>query len=52
METIGDQPLVERLLREHRIEGVINAAAETPVDLSILDPGAFARTDVVGTRAA
>src|SRR5580765_4180852 len=46
---IGDQPLVERLLREHRIEGVINAAAETHVDRSILDPGAFARTDVVGT---
>jgi dTDP-glucose 4,6-dehydratase len=46
---IGDQPLVERLLREHRIEGVINAAAETHVDRSILDPGSFARTDVVGT---
>jgi len=28
---------------------VINAAAETHVDRSILDPGAFARTDVVGT---
>ncbi|HKQ34498.1 MAG TPA: dTDP-glucose 4,6-dehydratase [Nitrospiraceae bacterium] len=46
---IGDQPLVERLIREHRVEGVINAAAETHVDRSILDPGTFARTDVVGT---
>jgi dTDP-glucose 4,6-dehydratase len=46
---IADQPLVERMLREHRIEGVINAAAETHVDRSILDPGTFARTDVVGT---
>src|SRR6478609_3081485 len=46
---IADQTLVKRLLREHRIEGVINAAAETHVDRSILDPGAFARTDVVGT---
>lgn len=46
---IADQPLVERLLKEHRIEGVINAAAETHVDRSILDPGSFARTDVVGT---
>ncbi len=46
---ITDQPLVERLLREHRIEGVINCAAETHVDRSILDPGSFARTDVVGT---
>lgn len=46
---IADQLLVERLLQEHRIEGVINAAAETHVDRSILDPGSFARTDVVGT---
>jgi dTDP-glucose 4,6-dehydratase len=46
---ISDQPLVERLIREHRIEGIINTAAETHVDRSILDPGAFARTDVVGT---
>ena len=49
---IGDQPLVERLIREHRIEGVINAAAETHVDRSILDPGVFARTDVVGHGCA
>ena len=46
---IGDQPLIERLLREHRIEGIINCAAETHVDRSILDPGSFTRTDVVGT---
>ena len=46
---IADQLLVERLLQEHRIEAVINAAAETHVDRSILDPGSFARTDVVGT---
>jgi dTDP-glucose 4,6-dehydratase len=46
---IADQALVEHLLREHQIECVINAAAETHVDRSILDPGSFARTDVVGT---
>jgi dTDP-glucose 4,6-dehydratase len=46
---IADQALVKRLLGEHRIEGVINAAAETHVDRSILDPGSFASTDVVGT---
>jgi dTDP-glucose 4,6-dehydratase len=46
---IADQALVKRLLAEHRIEGVINAAAETHVDRSILDPGSFANTDVVGT---
>ncbi len=46
---IGDQKAVQATLREHRIEGIINCAAETHVDRSILDPGAFARTDVVGT---
>ena len=46
---IADQPLVESIFQDCRIEGVINAAAETHVDRSILDPGSFARTDVVGT---
>ena len=46
---IADQALVKRLLDEHRIEAVVNAAAETHVDRSILDPGSFANTDVVGT---
>jgi dTDP-glucose 4,6-dehydratase len=45
---IGNQPLVERLLREYQIESIINCAAETHVDHSILDSGRFARTDVVG----
>jgi dTDP-glucose 4,6-dehydratase len=46
---IGDAKLVASLLHDHRIEGVINCAAETHVDRSILDPGSFASTDVVGT---
>ncbi|MBI4001074.1 MAG: GDP-mannose 4,6-dehydratase, partial [Nitrospira defluvii] len=46
---ICDQQVVHAILQEHRIEGIINCAAETHVDRSILDPGAFARTDVVGT---
>lgn len=46
---IGDQKLMASLMRDYRLEGVINCAAETHVDRSILDPGAFARTDVVGT---
>ncbi|MEW6248459.1 MAG: dTDP-glucose 4,6-dehydratase [Nitrospirota bacterium] len=45
---ICEQAVVSSVLREHRIEGVINCAAETHVDRSILDPGSFARTDVVG----
>ncbi len=46
---IGDAKLVASLLREQGIEGVINCAAETHVDRSILDPAAFAHTDVIGT---
>ncbi|ALA59872.1 dTDP-glucose 4,6-dehydratase [Nitrospira moscoviensis] len=46
---ICDQNLVASLLKEHAQDGVINCAAETHVDRSILDPGAFAKTDVVGT---
>jgi len=46
---IADQASVVSLIHDHRIEGVINCAAETHVDRSILDPGAFAKTDVVGT---
>lgn len=46
---ICDAKVVAGVLKDHRIEGVINCAAETHVDRSILDPSAFARTDVVGT---
>lgn len=46
---ICDAGTVGLVLRDHRIEAVINCAAETHVDRSILDPNSFARTDVVGT---
>ncbi|MBX3325710.1 MAG: dTDP-glucose 4,6-dehydratase [Nitrospira sp.] len=46
---ICDAELVASVLHEHRIEGIINCAAETHVDRSILEPGTFARTDVMGT---
>lgn len=46
---IGDAALVERLLREHRPEAVINFAAESHVDRSIEGPAAFVQTNVVGT---
>ncbi|BCA54198.1 dTDP-glucose 4,6 dehydratase, NAD(P)-binding [Nitrospira sp. KM1] len=46
---ICDRQLIESLIRDHKIEGIINCAAETHVDRSILDPGVFASTDVVGT---
>lgn len=46
---IGDAALIERLLREHRPDAVINFAAESHVDRSIEGPAAFVQTNVVGT---
>ncbi len=46
---IADAPLVDSVIREHQIQAIVNFAAETHVDRSILDPGAFIRTDVTGT---
>lgn len=46
---ICDAATVESVLKAHGIEAVINCAAETHVDRSILDPRSFARTDVIGT---
>jgi dTDP-glucose 4,6-dehydratase len=48
---IGDAELVERLLREHRPDAVINFAAESHVDRSIDGPAAFVQTNVVGALA-
>ena len=48
---IGDRALVERLLREHKPEAVVNFAAESHVDRSIDGPAAFVHTNVVGTLA-
>jgi dTDP-glucose 4,6-dehydratase len=46
---IADQPLVERLLAEERIEAIMHLAAESHVDRSIDGPAAFVETNVVGT---
>lgn len=46
---ITDQPLVESLLRKFNIDTVVNFAAESHVDRSILDPIHFINTNVVGT---
>jgi dTDP-glucose 4,6-dehydratase len=46
---ICDAKAVAGAIKDHRIEAVVNCAAETHVDRSILDPSTFARTDVVGT---
>jgi dTDP-glucose 4,6-dehydratase len=46
---IGDGALVARLLGEHRIDAVVNFAAESHVDRSIDSPEPFVQTNVVGT---
>ncbi len=46
---ICDAQLVAALLREHRPRFIVHFAAESHVDRSIADPGAFIRTNVQGT---
>jgi dTDP-glucose 4,6-dehydratase len=46
---IGDSVLVSKLLAEHRPRAVINFAAESHVDRSIMGPADFIQTNVVGT---
>ncbi len=46
---ICDAPAVAQAIREHRIDTIVNLAAETHVDRSIMDADAFIKTDVYGT---
>lgn len=46
---ICDRTLIDRLLQEESIDTVAHFAAESHVDRSILGPGAFVQTNVVGT---
>ena len=46
---IADAAAVDLLFREHQPSAVLNFAAESHVDRSIDEPGAFVQTNVVGT---
>jgi dTDP-glucose 4,6-dehydratase len=46
---ICDAAAVADAIREHHIDTIVNFAAETHVDRSIMDPDAFIQTDVYGT---
>jgi dTDP-glucose 4,6-dehydratase len=46
---ICDAGAVDAAMRGHRIDTVVNFAAETHVDRSLMEPDAFLRTDVYGT---
>ena len=48
--SINDRALVAQLLAQHQPNAIVNFAAETHVDRSIDDPGAFIRTNVNGTH--
>ncbi|HBC87469.1 MAG TPA: dTDP-glucose 4,6-dehydratase [Lentisphaeria bacterium] len=45
---IRSHELVEKLLKEHKIDGIINFAAESHVDRSISSPGIFIDTNISG----
>ena len=47
---IIDRDAVEALLREEQIDTIVHFAAESHVDRSIVGPGAFIDTNVVGTH--
>ena len=46
---INDRPLVDMLLHKYQIDTIVHFAAESHVDRSIHNPGAFIHTNVVGT---
>ena len=48
---IGDQGLVESLLREQEVDVIVNFAAESHNSLAVVDPGRFFRTNAMGTQA-
>jgi dTDP-glucose 4,6-dehydratase len=47
---IADLELTGRTLAEHAVDVVVNFAAESHNSLAVLDPGLFARTNVLGTQ--
>ncbi|MCK9561766.1 MAG: dTDP-glucose 4,6-dehydratase [Bacteroidales bacterium] len=46
---IADADFIEALFKKYTFDGVIHLAAESHVDRSITDPGAFVKTNVFGT---
>lgn len=46
---INDNSLVKKIFKTHKIDAVINFAAESHVDNSIIDPDSFINTNINGT---
>ncbi|KRN88377.1 dTDP-glucose 4,6-dehydratase [Ligilactobacillus ceti] len=47
---ICDQNLVNKIFTQYKIDTVVNFAAESHVDNSVLNPGIFLQTNVMGTE--
>ncbi len=47
---VADADAVARALADYEIDTIVHFAAESHVDRSIVEPGAFVRTNVVGTQ--
>ncbi len=47
---INDSVFVSKLFKDHKIDSVINFAAESHVDNSIADPELFIKTNILGTH--
>ena len=47
---ISDRQFINGLFEKHAIDAVVNFAAESHVDRSILDSGPFVQTNIVGTQ--
>jgi dTDP-glucose 4,6-dehydratase len=47
---IGDAEAVARACREHGVDTIVHFAAESHVDRSIVQPGAFVQANIVGTH--
>ncbi|OCA84660.1 dTDP-glucose 4,6-dehydratase [Bacillus sp. FJAT-27986] len=48
---ITDRELIKSLIEQYDIQAIVNFAAESHVDRSILDPGIFIETNIQGTLA-
>ncbi len=46
---ICDADTIDRVMQAHEIDTIVNFAAETHVDRSLMEPGGFIQTDVYGT---
>jgi dTDP-glucose 4,6-dehydratase len=46
---IADREFVFEAIKEHKIDTIVNFAADTHVDRSLMEPGSFITTDVYGT---